>query len=134
MDHCQDIWSHQHDEIQITAQDWNHCSWILSQASPSLMRVLQVIKFIQLPPEDPLALLKIHFLLDFSWNKLRTVICSLRPLIGDKGDGLLKKLLIVALDPTLFPVLFNSIMRDLACGSLRVMQQILRGKLDENVE
>jgi hypothetical protein len=25
-------------------------------------------------------------------------------------------------------------MRDLACGSLRVMQQILRGKLDENVE
>jgi hypothetical protein len=42
--------------------------------------------------------------------------------------------LIVALDPTLFPVLFNSIMRDLACGSLRVMHQVLRGELDTCVE
>jgi hypothetical protein len=74
-------------------------------------------------------LFQIHFLLDFSWDELRTAICSLR----DEEEGLLTKLLIVALDTTLFPVPLNPLMWDLACGSLRVMQQMIRGELIKNM-
>jgi hypothetical protein len=69
-------------------------------------------------------------MLDFSWDELRTAICSLRSLICDEEEGFLSKLLNVALDPTIFPVNFELIIWDLACGSLRVVQRILKGELD----
>jgi hypothetical protein len=68
--------------------------------------------------------------LNFSWDELRTAICSLSSLVHDKEKGLLTKLLIVALDPTLFPVPFGSIMWDLTCDSLHVMQRIIGSELD----
>jgi hypothetical protein len=97
------------------------------------MRILQAIRFIPRGLLNYRHLFKIHFLLDFSWDELRTAICSLRSFIGDKEEGLLTKLLIVALDPTLFPVPFDSIVWGLACGSLRVMQRILRGELGKYI-
>lgn len=127
MDYCEHMWSGDK-ELEITWSDRNQCSQILTQASPLLIRILQAIKFAEPKWHSPL--FHIHFLLDFSWDELRTAIYSLRSLIHDKEKGLLTKLLIVALDPTLFPVPFDSIMWDLACDSLRVMQRILGGELD----
>jgi hypothetical protein len=129
MDYCEQMWSGDR-ELEITSSDWDHCRQILSQASPSLIRILQVIRVIT--PSD-INLLRIHFLLDFSWDELIMAICSLRSFIHDKEEGLLTKLMIVALDLTLFPVPFDMIMWDLACSSLHVIQQILRGELDESI-
>jgi hypothetical protein len=126
MNYCEQIWSEGR-ELEVTSLDQFHCSKILSQASASLIRILQAIKFLQMNSCSPL--FRIHFLLNFSWDELRTAICSLRSLIPDEEEELLSKLPIVALDPTLFPVPFNLIMWDLACGPLHVMQQIIRGEL-----
>jgi hypothetical protein len=129
MDYCEQIWI-QHREPEVTWSDRDHCSQILSQACPSLIRILQAIKFLH--PKSYSHLFHIHFLLDFSWDELRKAICSLRSLIHDEEE-LFMKLLIVALDPTLFPVPFDLMMWDLACGSLHVMQRILRGELIKNI-
>jgi hypothetical protein len=128
MDYCEQIWI-QDREPEVTWSDWDHCSQILSQTSPSCIRILQAIKFISRPSYN---LFKIHFLLDFSWDELRTAICFLRSPMRDEEE-LLPTLSIVALDPSLFPPPFDSIMWDLACGSLRVMQQIIRGELSKDI-
>jgi hypothetical protein len=130
MDYCERIWA-KDSQFEVTWADHNHCSQILSQASPSLIHILQAIKFLQGNGDS--LLFRIHFLLDFSWDKLRTAICSLRSFIHNKEEGLLTKLFIVALDLTLFPVPFDLIMWDLACGSLHIMAQILRGELDKSM-
>jgi hypothetical protein len=130
MDYCEQIW-YQGRELGVTSSDRDHCSQILSLASPSLIRSLQAIRFLQ--GCWRLTLFRIHFFLNFSWDKLRTAICSLRSFIHDKEERLLTRLLVVALDPTLFPVPFDSLMWDLACSSLHVMQQILKGKLIKNI-
>jgi hypothetical protein len=130
MDYCEQIWI-QDRELEVTWSDRDHCSQILSQASPSLIQILQAIKFLE--PNWCSSTFRIHFLLNFPWEELRTVICSLRSLMHNEEEGLLSKLLIVALDPTLFPVPFDLIVWDLTCGSLHVAQQILRGELDTNI-
>jgi hypothetical protein len=132
MNSCEKIWFQAKEiGLEATLSDRDHCSRILSQA-PSLIKILQVIKILQgniiIAP-----LFQIHFMLDFSWDELRTAICSLRPLIHDKEEGLLNTLSTVALDPTIFPVHFELIISDLACGSLRVMQQTPRGELDKSI-
>jgi hypothetical protein len=134
MDYCEQVW-YEDRELKITSSDREDCSRLLSQTSPSTIRILQAIRFI--PPDligdDSGYLFKIHFQLDFSWDELRTAICSLRSFIRDDEEGLLTKLLIVVLDPTFFPVLFDLMMWDLACGSVRVMQRTLRGELDIHI-
>jgi hypothetical protein len=130
MEYCEHIWD-RGEELEVTGSDRDHCSQILLQASPSLIRILQAVRFSQ--GNWYLPLFKIHFLLNFSWDELRTAICSLRPLISKEGKGLIRKLLIVALDPTLFLVSFDLIMWDLACGSLHIMQQITRGELSKDI-
>jgi hypothetical protein len=114
---------------EVTGSDQDHCSQILLQASPSLIRILQAIRFLEQHRYSPLS--QIHFLLNFSWDALRMAICSLRSLRYDDEEVPLTKLGIVALDPTLFPVPFDLIMWDLACGSLSVMQQRVRGELNK---
>jgi hypothetical protein len=131
MNSCEEVW-YQDRELEVVSSDWDHCSQILSQACPSPIRILQAIKFISPEWHYRRHMLKIHFLLNLSWDELRTAICSLRPLIHNKEEGLLNTLSTVALDPTLFPLPFDLIMWDLACSSLHVMQQILRGKLDKS--
>jgi hypothetical protein len=130
IDYCEQIWIEDR-ALEVTWSDRDHCSHILSQASPTLVRILHTIRFIILQWHDTWVLCQIHFLLNFSWDELRTAICSLRSLIHDKEEGILNTLSTVALDPTLFPLPFDLIMWDLACGSLHVMQQILRGELDK---
>jgi hypothetical protein len=130
MDYWEKTWTHGED-LEITWSDQDHCRQILSQASPSLIRVLQPIRFLT-QDESPL-LFTIHFLLNLSWDELRTAICSLSSPIWDEEEELLTKLSIVALDPTLFPVRFDLIMWDLTCGSLRIMQRIVRGELDQYI-
>jgi hypothetical protein len=132
MNDCEQRWN-EGGELEVTGADRDHCSQILSQASPTLVRILHAIGFIILQGDDAWVLFQIHFFLNFSWEELRTAMCSLHPLIHDKEEGLLSKLMIVALDPTLFPVPFDLIMWDLACGSLHVMQQILRAELDKSI-
>jgi hypothetical protein len=131
MNSCEKIWLQAKEiGIEATSSDREHCSRILSQA-PSLIKILQVIKFLQGDITPPL--FQIHFMLDFSRDELRTAICSLRSLICDEEEGFLSKLLNVALDPTIFPVHFDLIMWELVCKSLRVMQRILNGELIKNL-
>jgi hypothetical protein len=129
MNYCEQIW-YRNRGLEVTCLDRDHCSRILSQA-PSLIKILQVIKILQGDITPPL--FQIHFMLDFSWDELRTAICSLCSLVCDEEEGFLSKLLNVALDPTIFPVHFDLIMWNSACNSLRVMQQIFRGELDKNI-
>jgi hypothetical protein len=124
MYYCEQRWTHA-SILKVTQSDQDHCRQILSQASPSLIRILQTIKVLQ-----GWGLLTIHFLLDFSWDELRTVICSLCSLMHNEREVLIRKLFIVALDPAHFPMPFGSIMWDLACVSLCFMQQTLRGEAD----
>ncbi|KAJ7737215.1 hypothetical protein B0H14DRAFT_497334 [Mycena olivaceomarginata] len=130
-------------EIEVTAEDWDQSHKILLQASPSLIRILQAVFLIQPPPTDhdiypevmhtkETFLCKIHMMLNISWGELRTVLCSLRPLIHG-GEQLIKTMLIVALDPTLFPPCFDSILWALACGSLNAIQQLLSSEIDNRI-
>jgi hypothetical protein len=130
MNSCEEIWAKDR-WLKVTQSDQNQCSQILSQASPSLIRILQAIKFLQLNWFPLLS--KIHFLLDFWWDELRTVICSLCSPMHDEGKEFMRTLSAVALDLTLFPMPFDLIIWDLACASLRVMQQIIRGELDKYI-
>jgi hypothetical protein len=131
MDNCEQMWLHGRKLEGLTGSDRDRCSQILSRASPTLIQILQTIEFLHYNGSS--LLFQIHLLLDFSWDELKTVICSLRLLIGDEGEGLLTKLFHVLLDSTLFPVPFDLIMLDLACGSLRLMQRILKGELIKNI-
>jgi len=127
-------------EIQATDEERDNAHRSLSQASPSLVRILPAMFL----TDGSLAgvyytyqknfLFKIHMMLDVSWDELRTVVCSLRPLIGDRAEKRFIRIMsIVALDPTLSPPRFDSILRDLACGSLHAMRQVLFGEIDKNV-
>jgi hypothetical protein len=125
MNYCDQIWYQGRDEV--IWSDREHCSQILSQASPSLIKILQAIRFC---PSGFRLLFKIHLMFDFSWDELRTAICSLRSLVCEKERWLIREVSIDALNPTRFQVPFDSIMWDLACGSLCAMQRILGGELD----
>ncbi|KAJ7323329.1 hypothetical protein DFH08DRAFT_1085498 [Mycena albidolilacea] len=132
-------------EIRVTEEDRDNAYQILSQASPSLIRILQAMILIQLHDRKKASsyfhgvkhmihklLFTIHIMLDLSWDELRTMICSLRPLIGNRAEWRFIKILsIVASDSTLFPPQFDSILWDLASGSLHVFQQVLSGEMDE---
>jgi hypothetical protein len=71
---------------------------------------------------------KIHILLDFSWDELRLVFCSLRSLVGNEGEELIRNMPIVALDMALSP---THVSWDLTRGSLHVMRSILSGEVDK---
>lgn len=104
---------------------------ILSAASPQLVRVLRAYRIF---PRGSLrgALVKVHFLLDVSWDELRAVICLLRPIIGE-DEGHLRSLLISASNQTvvLNPHL-DSILYDLTLGCLRFMKMLLGHTMDIN--
>jgi hypothetical protein len=134
MNYCEQIWIEaciEDREFEVTWSDRDHCRQILSQASPSLISILQAIRF--LSRNKRLVPFIIHSLLNLSWGELRMTICSLHSLICGEGQEFIRNLLIVALDPALFPVPFDLIMWDLACGSLCVMQRIVSGELDTNI-
>jgi hypothetical protein len=75
------------------------------------------------------SLFNIHFLLDLSWDELRTAICPLRPLIGEDDGGLIE-LLVSASDPTFYRQLHPaSTLRDIVCGSMHIMKKIVANEL-----
>jgi hypothetical protein len=76
-------------------------------------------------------ILKIHTLMDFSWDELRMAFCSLRSLMLHEGEELIRIMPIVALDMALSRAPF---LWDLTCGCLRVMQRILSGEVDRYFE
>jgi hypothetical protein len=83
----------------------------LSQASPALIRILQVIEFIgHHMGQMSHFLLKIHILLGLSWEELRAMFYSLRTLLGEDQYRFIEDMSIVALDPILSPVSSESIL------------------------
>jgi hypothetical protein len=74
---------------------------------------------------------QIQILLDFSWDELRMVFCSIRSLIGHGGEGLIRNMPVVALDMAASPA---PLLLDLTCSSLRVMRKILSGEADKAFE
>jgi hypothetical protein len=139
MVYCQTAWNLP-SQVQATTEERDKAHRILSEASPSLIRILQAV-FLTFHPghvygsnvytrEESLS--KIHTRLDVSWDELRTVICSVRPLIGDKPkQRFIQIMSIVALDQTLFPSHFDSLLWDLASGSLHVFWQVVSGELSD---
>jgi hypothetical protein len=134
MFYCETIWfQDSRGRIQVTEKDRDHCHQILSQTSPSLLRILETIKFITYPEFHPAyppeaLIFKIHALLNFSWDELRMAFCSLRSLIGHEGGGLIRNMPIVAFDMALSPA---ALLWDLTCGCLCVMRRILSGEVDK---
>lgn len=129
---CDHIWSHN----RVIGESQNSCH-VLVEQSPQLLRILHAITVFHAAscPEVPVfcgglsVLLQIHVLLDFSWEELRTVLCPLRKIIGEDDEGL-EALLILASDSICFPKShFDSILQDLARGSLRLMKQITRDEV-----
>jgi hypothetical protein len=133
MDYCEIILCQDaRTRIQVTEEDRDRCHQILSQVSPSLLRILQAIAIITSVRDFvPFLIFKVHAVLDFSWDELRMAFCSLRSLILHEGEGLIRIMPIVALDMTLSPVPF---LWDLTCGYLRVMRRILSGEVDRDFE
>jgi hypothetical protein len=137
MVYCETIWcQHCRERIQVTEEDRDHCHHILSQVSPSLLRILQTIPFITYPTTHPyyapeVLIFKIHALLNFSWDELRMAFCSLRSLIGHEGGGLISNMPIVALDMVISPA---HLLWDLTCSGLCVMRRILSGEVDKAFE
>ncbi|KAJ6499823.1 hypothetical protein DFH09DRAFT_1102896 [Mycena vulgaris] len=118
MCYCEGIWCDDKG-TEVTGTDRDHYRQILSQAAPSLIKIFQAIEFL-IPGDSSRELLfKLHFLLDFTWSQ--------------EGRHI-RNVLIVALDPTLFPVRFDSITWDLTCGSLRVMVRILSGEVNKQMD
>jgi hypothetical protein len=131
--YCDSIWS-KDKRIQVTEQDRDYCRQILSRASSSLVKILQIVASQVISYDKGMLaanpLLTIRLLFNFSWDELRTAICSLRSLIDEEGEELTRKVSIVASNPVLCPVQFYSEMWDLTCGSLDVMLRIFKGELD----
>jgi hypothetical protein len=126
MAYCEQIWyQDSRRQTQVTEEDRGHCHEILSQVSPSLIRILQAIKFITYAQ---ILIHKTHILLDFSWDELRVAFRSLRLLIGHEGDGLIRIMPKVAFDMAFSR---EALLSDLTCGCLRVMRRILSGEVDK---
>jgi hypothetical protein len=128
--HCETLWLE--DEIQVTGQDRDRAYRILLLSSPSLIKILQATQ-INLDWRAHRIMPQLHTIFHFSWEELRAVICSLRPLLGTEGDQILRAICIVALDPTLFAQHSDSLLWDNASGSLRGMLQELRGEVDPGI-
>jgi hypothetical protein len=107
---------------------------LLLQPPPQLVRILRTCcVFHGLPFFHYAVLVKIRALLDLSWDELRTVISPLREMIG-KDSEKLQELWVSASDTTLCPSLhFDSILWDLAYGSLRLLKQLISGEVDRSL-
>jgi hypothetical protein len=132
MVYCETIWfQDSRERIQVTEEDRDHCHQIFSQVSPSLLRILQTIKFITYSGHYLHLIFKIHALLNFSWDELRVAFRSLRSLIGHEGDGLIRIMPKVALEMSLSPV---HLLWDLTRCCLRVMRRIISSEVDKVFE
>ncbi|KAF7369296.1 hypothetical protein MVEN_00257400 [Mycena venus] len=126
MCHCDAKWSN-HEEVRIARKSRDYYCQVLSQALPTLVKILQAVESI--PLDGSSVLFKIHILLDLSWEELKTAICPLQSLAVHDREGCTTEPS-VALNPTLFPAHLDSILWDLTCGSLRVILRILKGELE----
>ncbi|KAJ6551270.1 hypothetical protein B0H19DRAFT_1157061 [Mycena capillaripes] len=119
--------------IQVTEKDWDHYRQMLLQASPSFLRIFRAIPFVHGWTQGwTSCLLSVRMQLNISWDELRIALCFLRSLKDQDGgdlEGFIMKVLIVALDHTLLPCNFDSMMWDLACSTLYAMLQVVRGEM-----
>ncbi|KAJ6551280.1 hypothetical protein B0H19DRAFT_1378054 [Mycena capillaripes] len=128
MSYCESEWDKP--KIQVTGKDWSRYHQVLSQASPSLLKILRAIPLV-VHYGMTSHLFKTRLLLDFSWDEMRTAFSSLRSLKDqDGGEDFIRKVSNVALDRGLLPWSFDSMMWDFACGALHALQQIVRGEVD----
>ncbi|KAF7377537.1 NACHT domain-containing protein [Mycena sanguinolenta] len=106
---------------QVVPDDWGRSRQILLQAPPLLIKILRAAGLIYKYHSKGL-LLKIHLLLDVSWNELRIAISPLGSFLDNE------KLL-----ATLFAITarFDSIGSDLTYGALRVRERVLRDELPQ---
>ncbi|KAF7377491.1 AAA-16 domain-containing protein [Mycena sanguinolenta] len=109
---------------QVTQEDWNRSYQVLSQASPSLLRILRARTLIN-DDDHKYLLFRIHLLLDISWDELRMAICSLRSF----RDGEIANLFSVAKESATNAENFGPLMLDLTRGVLHVMQKMLCDEL-----
>ncbi|KAJ6449191.1 hypothetical protein C8R45DRAFT_917362 [Mycena sanguinolenta] len=108
------------------------CQEILSR-SPDLVRILHASRLFTLDPvyHSPGQLFRTHIVLDLSWDTILECFCSLRPLVTHTPSVVFHTLSLVLpalcweLD-YLHPAAMVS--RDLACGFIRLIQQIGTGE------
>jgi hypothetical protein len=134
MARCSKFWSHPpQDSLEIQGgQEFENPSQVPFRPSPQLVRIIHAHRRIRWG-ERWVSLVHIHLLLDLSWDELRKAICSVHAIMDNDWDGLWVTM-ILAPDPPLFPNLhFDSILWDLAIGSLRIVKQMIRGEVDTQV-
>lgn len=128
---CDYLWTLPRRHVSFSEHDYGE---ILSQAPSQLIQILQACTITRWNNNTVhigiSSLASIHFLLDFSWDKLRKSICPLRKIMG-KYNGKLDELFLYASNPSLCPRP-ASIFRDLSHGYLRVMRSFLSHKLSWN--
>jgi hypothetical protein len=97
---------------------------VLSQASPRLIRVLQAYTLLYDPSTDRVVpVFDIRAVLNYSWDEMRIVICTLRGITGENESELGQVL--ESVHPTHIRALCpESTLRDLAGGSMQLMKMI----------
>ncbi|KAJ7738237.1 hypothetical protein DFH07DRAFT_85587 [Mycena maculata] len=109
-------------------QNSKNCPDVSLLVSPQPIRIYSTYKIfdglVRVTGRGPLIpLTDIHVRFNLSWDDLRTVICPLRSFIGEDSEDL-ANFLILASDPSNLPTFhFDSILRDLAVGGLRVLKE-----------
>jgi hypothetical protein len=117
------------EQINSKSQDTLDACRKLLQQSPDLVRIFQARKLLLISDpryRDFKELFRIRVILDLSWDDIQKWICSLRPL--ETQDWAFFYTLFLSLPElclefdSLYPQALAS--RDLACGFIRLMQQI----------
>jgi hypothetical protein len=123
MAHCESIWSRAN-PAPVTRKDWNRAQQILlaQKVTRTTIQILEAIACIQ--NRQAWLLFKLHILMDFSWNDLRTAICSLRSFNGQ--ELLLANLPWISIR-CMFQEQIDSVRWTLICGAMRSMDRITHG-------
>jgi hypothetical protein len=113
-------------ELEHTEEELNQ---FLAQASSQVIQILYAARFTHNGDGIYTSLFNISVLLDYSWDKMRTILRPLRELLGESKTGL-QELFIAASNPILTRKLSSgSSLRDLANGCMQRIKKISASQL-----
>jgi hypothetical protein len=122
-------------KFEITESQLKNCHKVLSQAPPAFIRILHAYRCCNTQYLNKAHLSRIHILLNLSWAELRAVILPVCTIIGRDKAALCNLLIQSTLAPDLLGGYhMDSVLWDLASGSLRLINQICMAEVDINFQ
>jgi hypothetical protein len=122
-------------KFEITESQLKNCHKVLSQAPPALIRILHAYRCCNTQYLNMAHLSRIHILLNLSWVELRAAILPVHTIIGRDKAALGNLLIRSTLAPDLLGQYhLDSVLWDLASGSLRLIKQICMAEVDINFQ